>query len=154
MIVATTVLAVAVSLGGAHSSEMNLCCTAEMAKAETLQEVGRNRAAHRQYIRVARAQAAAGEFSGDALWNAAAVSLHLGNRRRAAQELDTAARVAAEFGRTNLQVRANLEAAFLYHELGRGDLALARIARVDALVTAPEVSDEIRSLVDRRIERS
>jgi tetratricopeptide (TPR) repeat protein len=154
MIVPVSVFALAIGIGGAAAPGEDLCCQVEMARAEALHEAGQFRAARRAYLRIARTQAAAGEFSGDALWNAAAVSHHLRHRRRAAQELDAAARIAAEFGRTNLEVRATLEAVFAYNELGRSDLALARAERVQTLVAAPEVSSETRDLVERRIPRS
>jgi tetratricopeptide (TPR) repeat protein len=148
------VLALAMGIGGAAAPAKDPCCEAQIARAEALHEARQFRAAHRAYVRVARAQAAAGEFSGDALLSAAVMSHHLGRYRRAAQELDNAARIAAEFGRTNLQVRATLEAAVLYHQLGLGALTLARAERVNALVTAPEVSDETRELVERRLQSS
>jgi tetratricopeptide (TPR) repeat protein len=154
MIIPVSVLALAIGIGGAAAPGEGLCCQGEIARAEALHEAGQFRAARQAYVRIARTQAAAGEFSGEALWNAAAISLHLGHDRRAARELDAAARNAAEFGRTNLQVRATLEAVFLYHKLGQGEIALARAERVNTLVDAPEVSSEIRDMVERRIQRS
>jgi tetratricopeptide (TPR) repeat protein len=154
MIIPVSILALAIGIGGVAAPGADLCCQVEIDRAEALHETGQFRAAHRAYVRIARTQAAAEEFSGDALWRAAGLSLHLGHDRRAAQELDAAARSAAEFGRTNLQVRATLEAALLYRKLGRGDLALARAERVNVLVAAPEVSSETRDMVERRIQRS
>jgi len=127
------------------------CWEADMAEAFELLLAGETRAAHRKYHAVARSQLAAGEFPGEALWQAAEISYSEGRLARAAQELDEVARHAREFGRLNLEVRALFEAAHLHHESRRNDLALARLARVDRLLTSPEVSDEVRVMVARRL---
>jgi tetratricopeptide (TPR) repeat protein len=154
MITPVAVLALALGIGGVAAPGEDPCCEVEIARAEALHETGQFKAAHRAYARIARAQAAAAEFSGDALWSAAVMSFHLGRFRRAAREFDAAARSAAEFGRTNHQVRATLEAAVMYQKLGLGALTLARAERVNTLLAAPEVSAETRDLVESRIQRS
>jgi len=127
------------------------CCEADMAEAFHLRLAGEDRAAHRKYHAVAKAQVAAGEFPGEALWQAAEVSHSQGRMARAARELDEVARQAREFGRPNLEVRALFEATYLHHQSGRNDLAQARLARVERLITSPEVSDEVRVMVATRL---
>lgn len=127
------------------------CWEAEMAKAFELLVAGEIRAAHRKYHAVARSQLAAGEFPGEALWQAAEISHSEGKLARAAQELDEVARHASEFGRLSMEVRALFEAANLHHGSRRSDLALARLARVERLLTSPDVSEEVRVMVARRL---
>lgn len=127
------------------------CWEADMAEAFALRLAGELRAAHRKYHAVARAQLAAGEFPGEALWQAAEISFQDEKLARAAQELDEVARHAREFGRLNLEVRALFEAANFHHSSRRTDLALDRLARVERLLTSPEVSNEVRAMVARRL---
>jgi hypothetical protein len=128
------------------------CCEAELDRAHELRTAGETRAAYRMYHAVARQQRAAGEFPGDALWQAAEISYALGNHARAARELDQVAAAAREFGRPNLEVRALLLAGHFHHLARQHDLARARIARVDRLLLSPELSDETRAWVTRRLE--
>jgi hypothetical protein len=127
------------------------CCEAELAQAHELHAAGETRAAHRMYHTVARRQSAAGEFPGDALWQAAEISHGLGNHARAARELDQVAAAAREFGRPNLEVRALLFAGYFHHLARQHDLARARIARVDRLLPSPDVSDATRAMVAARL---
>jgi hypothetical protein len=126
------------------------CCEAEMAEAYELRLAGELRAAHRKYHAVAKSQLAAGEFPGEALWEAAEVSYAEQKLARAARELDEVAIHASDFGRVNLEVRALFEAAILHHWSRRDDLALARLDRVERLLTSPEVSDDVRDMVAMR----
>jgi len=126
------------------------CCEAEMAEAFELRLAGEFGAAHKRYHAVARSQLAVGEFPGEALWEAAEISYGEQKLARAARELDEVAKHAREFGRVNLEVRALFEAAILHHWSRRDDLALARLDRVERLLTSPEVSDDIRDMVAMR----
>lgn len=127
------------------------CCLAEMDRAHALLEAGKSEAAHRLYHAIARNQVAAGEFPGEALWQAAEISHARGRYLRAARELDQVAGHAADAGRPSFQVRALLAAATFYHEANRTELARARLARVTQLVTSPDVSQDTRAWVQARL---
>lgn len=127
------------------------CWEADMAEAFELRHAGEIKAAHRKYHAVARSQLAAGEFPGDALWQAAVISFSEEKFARAARELDQLAGHAREYGRLNLEVRALFEAGILHHWSRRNDLALARMTRVERLLASPDVSEEVRAMVSRRL---
>lgn len=129
------------------------CCQEELAQARELHETGQWKEARRAYLKVADLQDRAGEFAGEALWEAAQLSYSQGRYLRAAQELDRLAEIAADFGRPSLQARALFEAAVLYHHYvdGRDSLAHERIVQLERILPSPDVSEEVKELVEGRI---
>jgi tetratricopeptide (TPR) repeat protein len=129
------------------------CCQEELVRARELHETGQWKEAHRAYLKVAELQGGAGEFAGEALWEAAQLSAGQGRYLRAAQELDRVVKVAADFGRPSLQARALFEAAVLYHRYvgGRDHLAHERLVQLERILSSPDVSEEVKELVEGRI---
>jgi tetratricopeptide (TPR) repeat protein len=161
-----TMLIAVVGLGSAPSPSPDLlaptlsttvsvdgsCCEKELTRARELHETGQWKEAHRAYREVARRQAAEGEYAGDTLWEAAQLSYSQGRYLRAARELDRVAEIAAEFGRPSMQARALFEAAVLYHRYvdGRDGVAHDRLVQLERILPSPDVSDEVREMVEGR----
>jgi len=136
-----------------HTLANTPCCQEELARARELHESGNWAEAHRQYLEVARMQSEAGEFAGDALWEAAQISYVQARYRRAARELDRIAEEARDFGQPSMRARALFEAAVIYHRYldGRDGDAKERLAQLDRILPSPDLSEEVREFLVRRM---
>lgn len=89
-----------------------------------------------------------GTYPASALRRLAHTEFLLGNNLRAAAALDELAGWAAEFGDPESQIRALLDAALLYQDVGRRAEVASRATRIRRLLQSPalaaDVADEIR----------
>jgi ATP/maltotriose-dependent transcriptional regulator MalT len=119
-------------------------------RADSLRERMRFTAARQLYMAAAQLQDAEQTKPCRALWQVAELYFAEGDVRRAASTLDLVAQKAASYGDPEVQARALLESAILYDKLGAKDQASTRLQRLDAVLTSPHVSADVRSAIAAR----
>jgi len=119
-------------------------------RADSLRERMRFADARQLYMAAAQRQDAEQTKPCRALWNVAELYFAEGNFRRAASTLDLVAEKAASYGDPEVQARALLESAILYEKLGAKDQASTRLQRLDAVLTSPFISADVRATIAAR----
>jgi hypothetical protein len=121
-----------------------------MQRADDLRARMRFADARRLYMTAAQRQDAEQTKPCRALWQVAELYFAEGDVRRAASTLDLVAEKAASYGDPEVQARALLESAILYDKLGSKDQASTRLQRLDAVLTSPHISADVRSAIAAR----
>jgi ATP/maltotriose-dependent transcriptional regulator MalT len=119
-------------------------------RADSLRGKMRFAAARRLYMAAAQRQDAEQTKPCRVLWQVAELYFAEGDVRRAATTLDLVAAKAASYGDPEVQARALLESAILYERLGDKDQASTRLQRLDAVLTSPHISADVRSAITAR----
>ena len=122
-----------------------------IAEAERFAVVGRFAEARRRYRAAAEEQRTDGASPAHTFWLLASSYFADGDEIGAARVLGSAADAAAEFGDPELELRANFEAAVLYANNRRADLAMPRLERARRLLKSPAISNEQRKSIERRM---
>jgi tetratricopeptide (TPR) repeat protein len=121
-----------------------------MQRADSLRARLRFADARQLYLAAAQQQDASRTKPCHALWQVAETYFAEGQLRQAAATLDLVAEKAAGYGDPEAQARALLESAILYEKLGATAQSTARLRRLDAVLTSPYVSNEVRSAIGAR----
>lgn len=124
---------------------------AQIAAAQQAFERGEYRESLRGYTEVAKIQEENGLNAGETYWKIAEIQNALGSPLRTAQALDAAAREADRFGNMDLHVKALYEAAVSYAAGNQTGRSAQRIRRVEGLLDAPGVSEEVRLQIRARM---
>ena len=119
-------------------------------RADSLRHRMRFAAARQLYMAAAQRQDAAQTKPCRALWQVAELYFAEGDVRRAASTMDLVVEKAASYGDPDVQARALLESAILYEKLGFKDQASTRLQRLDAVLTSPHISADVRSAITAR----
>ena len=119
-------------------------------RADSLRERMRFADARQLYLAAAQQQDAERTKPCQALWKVAELYFAEGNFRRAASTLDIVAEKAAGYGDPDVQARALLESAILYEKMGAKDQASTRLQRLDAVLTSPFISADVRATITAR----
>ena len=119
-------------------------------RADSLRERMRFADARQLYMAAAQRQDAEQTKPCGALWTVAELYFAEGNFRRAASTLDLVAEKAASYGDPEVQARALLESAILYEKMGAKDQASTRLQRLDAVLTSPFISADVRATITAR----
>jgi hypothetical protein len=106
--------------------------------------------ARREYLEAAKKLEAGSLMPCEALWLAAEMYYAEGNVSRAAQTLDLVAAKAAAFGHPSMQAKALLESAILYEQVGAESRSVSRLTQLDALLSSPYVTSDVRSAIAAR----
>ena len=121
-----------------------------LTRAQALHQRMRFADARREYMEAARKLEAGSVMPCEALWLAAEMYHAEGNLTRAAQTLDLVAAKAASFGHPSMQARALLESAILFEQVGADSQSIARLARLDAVLSSPHVPEDVRTAIASR----
>jgi len=121
-----------------------------LARADSLRERMRFADARQLYLAAAQRLDAEHVKPCRALWHVAELYFAEGNFRRAASTLDLVAEKAAGYGDPEVQAQALLESAILYEKLGATKQAEVRLQRLDAVLTSPHISNELRTAITAR----
>ncbi len=125
---------------------------AVMTKAEEATNAGRADEARKLYEDLVKEQKKAGQYNGKALWHLALNYLYDDKTDKAARTLDELAAQADKYGDPAMEMRATFEAAALWHQLKRDDLALPRIESAQALLQSPVISKDDKLYVTQRLQ--
>ena len=119
--------------------------------ARQLSDIGQLEAARRTYQGAVNAHVARGTYPASALRGLAHTEFLLGHNLRAAAALDDLAGWASEFGDPESQIRALLDAALLYQDLGCRAEVAARTVRIHRLLQSPALPASVANEVRQRI---
>ena len=122
-----------------------------MRRARQLYGANRPDRALKAYERVVEMQDARLELPAVALRHIATLHLAEDRPRAAADAMDRLSQRAIELGRPTDAANALLEAAILYQQAGRGDIARQRVEQLQRLLTSPHVPEAQRTGILARI---
>lgn len=122
-----------------------------LAKADEATAAGRMGEARRLYRGLIREQRDAEQYAGTALWRLASNHVFDRDAHGAAMLLDDLASEAARYGDPTMELRASFEAAVLYQQVKRPDVALRNLERVRFLLQSPVIDPETKRGIERRI---
>ena len=139
----------------ANTTDPSTAASTRLARAEELVKRGRIAQASREYIKVAKMQRAQNVLPSEALWKLAELHNTYGQSpERTANVLASLAADAERLGEPAVEAKALLEATILYNEADMPEKARDCASRLDALLTSPGVSDEVRREAQSRIVRN
>ncbi|MFI5310658.1 MAG: hypothetical protein ACHQQ3_05465 [Gemmatimonadales bacterium] len=122
-----------------------------LADAEALEGAGRVRESRRRLRSLITEQQEAEQYPLEALWRLANSFYFREDELGAAAVLDELASSAAQFGDPASELRGTFEAAVIYQRLHKPELVKGRLARVEALLQSPAISDDAKRAVRERI---
>lgn len=125
---------------------------ARLARADSASSDGRPAEARAIYEQLVRDQREAGQFADRALWRLALNHLYADRKFQATQLLDELAQDANTFGDPATELRASFEAAVLWIQLKRPDLATSRIERSKSLLQSPVIADADKASIKSRMK--
>ena len=136
------------------ASDPIAAASTRLARADELVQRGRIAQASREYIKVAKMQRAQNVLPSEALWKLADLyNTYEQSPERTANVLVALAADAERLGDPQIEAKALLEATILYNKVGMPQKAHDCASRLDALLTSPRVSDELRQEAQQRIVR-
>jgi hypothetical protein len=124
---------------------------AMLEKADESLVAGRSAEARKRYRAVIGEQRTAGLYPGEALWRLATAYFLSDDTANAAGVLDELASEAARFGDPSMEIRATFESAILNQKLRRVEAVAPKLARVQALMQSPAISDAQKEEITSRI---
>lgn len=122
-----------------------------LSKADVATASGRMGEARRIYRQLIDEQRESRQYAGKAIWRLATNHIYDGDARGGATILDDLAVEAARYGDPGMELNATFEAAIIWQQLKRNDLAMRNLERVQYLLQSPAIDTDVKARIQKRI---